>query len=511
VTSPDTAAGGDDGRLGERLALDSRTLRGHTARGTLINGAFLVGLSTLGLLRGFVVAAILSTTEYGVWGVVVITFSTLLWLKQVGVVDRFVQQSEDDQERAFQRAFTAEAVVTAGFVALMLAAVPLVALVYGRTELVAPSLLVIVALAAGVLQTPLWVFYRRMDFVRQRTLQAVEPVVGFVVTIGLAVAGAGYWSLVIGFVAGALAAGLVAVRHSPYRIALRFERASLREYFGFSWPLFVAAASSLVIAQSSMIVGEHVLGLAGAGIIALAASITSYVNRVDEVVTQTLYPAICAVRDRADLLFESFVKSNRLALMWGVPFGIGLALFASDLVRFGIGERWRPGVGLIQAFGIIAAVNHIGFNWDAFYRARGHTRPIAVWSFLCMVSFVAIAIPLLSSDGLNGLAWGMAAMGAVSLSVRLFYLARLFPALRIAGHMARAVAPTVPAAGAVLALRLVEGSHRTLATALGELALYLAVTVAATWLFERDLLREVAGYLRPARSAPERPLVQSST
>lgn len=487
-----------------------RSLRRHTARGTLVNGAFLVGLYTLGLVRGFVVAALLTTTEYGVWGVVMVTFTTLLWLKQVGVVDRYVQQSEDDQELAFQRAFTVEAIVTAGFVALMLAAVPAVALVYGRAELIAPSLIVIAALAAGVLQTPLWVFYRRMDFVRQRTLQAIDPLVGFVVTVGLAAAGAGYWSLVIGFLAGSLAAGVVAVAASPYRIALRLERGTLRDYLTFSWPLFVAAASSLVIAQSSIVAGEKVLGLAGVGIITLAATISGYVNRVDEVVTQTLYPAICAVRDRADLLFEAFVKSNRLALMWGLPFGIGLALFASDLVHFGIGERWEAGIGLLQAFGAIAAINHVGFNWDAFYRARGDTRPIAIWSFACMVVFVAVAIPLLVSDGLDGLAWGMAAMGVVSLGIRLLYLARLFPALRIVVHMARAMAPTVPAAGAVLLVRLLDGSQRTAATALGELALYLAVTAVATVLLERDLLREVVGYLRRARPESEPPLVESS-
>ena len=488
----------------------SGSLRRHTARGTLVNGAFLVGLYTLGLLRGFIVAALLTTAEYGVWGVVMVTFTTLLWLKQVGVVDRFVQQSEEDQELAFQRAFTAEAIVTAAFVVLMLALVPVVALVYGRSELVAPSLVVIAALAVGVLQTPLWVFYRRMDFVRQRKLQAVEPVVGFVVTVGLAAAGAGYWSLVAGFAAGALAAAAVALSASPYRIALRFERGSLRDYLTFSWPLFVAAASSLVIAQSSILVGEKELGLTGAGIITLAATISSYVNRVDEIVTQTLYPAICAVRDRVDLLFESFVKSNRLALMWGLPFGIGLALFASDLVEFGIGERWQAGVGLIQAFGVIAAINHVGFNWDAFYRARGDTRPIAIWSFLCMVSFVLVAIPLLVSDGLNGLAIGMTAMGVVSLGVRLFYLSRLFPALRIVRHMARAMAPTVPAVGAVLALRLLEGSDRTLAMALGELALYALVAGVATVLLERDLLREVAGYLRPAPAEADPQLAKSS-
>ena len=113
------------------------------------------------------------------------------------------------------------------------------------------------------------------------------------------------------------------------------------------------------------------------------------------------------MRDRTELLFESFVKSNRLALMWGVPFGAGLALFASDLVHHGIGEKWAPAIGLLQAFGLIAAIDQVGFNWDSYFRARGETRPVALVSLLVLVPFGAVAVPLLLADGLDGYAIGM--------------------------------------------------------------------------------------------------------
>ena len=41
--------------------------------------------------------------------------------------------------------------------------------------------------------------------------------------------------------------------------------------------------------------------------------------------------------------------------------------------------------------------------------------------------------------------------------------------------------------------------------ALGQLALYVVVTVIATWAFERPLLREVLGYLRGTRAAAPAP------
>jgi O-antigen/teichoic acid export membrane protein len=304
---------------------------------------------------------------------------------------------------------------------------------------------------------------------------------------------------VLGTVAGCWAGAIVALRASPYRVALRGDRHSLREYASFSWPLFVATLTPIAMAQVSLVAGQAVLGIGAVGVIVLAGSISDYTNRVDAIVTETLYPAICAVRDRLDLLLETFVKSNRLALMWGVPFGVGLALFAPDLVRFVLGERWRPAVTLIQAFGAIAAVNHIGFNWDAFYRANGRTRPIAVWSLITLAAFLAFALPLLIADGLDGYAIGMGAATLVSLVVRAVLLRRLLPGLRIVNHTARAIAPTVPAVAFVLAARAAEAAPRTLALAVVELVGYILVTAIATLLLERTLLSEVRGYLRPAR------------
>jgi O-antigen/teichoic acid export membrane protein len=256
------------------------------------------------------------------------------------------------------------------------------------------------------------------------------------------------------------------------------------------------SAGSVVIAQGAILAGNLAVGIAGVGAIALAATVSQYTERLDWIITGTLYPAICAVKDRTDLLFESFVKSNRLALMWGMPFGVGLALFASDLVSFGIGEQWRPAVGVIAGFGIAAALHQIGFNWDAYFRARSQTRPVAVVTILSMLAFLLVAVPLLFAFGLDGFGIGMVAMSLVSLAGRGYFLTQLFSGLSMTRHILRAIAPTIPAVVVVLAARAVEGTTRSLGVALTELGLYVAVTIAATWLLERDLLREAVAYLR---------------
>ena len=471
-------------------------LRVRAARGTIVNGAFLVGVNTLNLVRGFLVAGFLSTTQYGVWGVVVVILATLQFLKQVGIADKYIQQDEGDQELAFRKAMTLELIFSGAVLLGGLALTPALAATMGTSEVIAPALVALLVVPAQALQAPLWIFYREMDFVRQRKLQALDPIAGFAIAVGLLIAGADYWALIVGVVGGAWIGAIVSLRACPYALRLAYDRGTMRSYAAFSWPLFMAGATVIVVGNGLLLVGEAELGLAGVGVIALTATISQYSDRADQAVTQTIYPTICAVIDRADLLYEAFVKSNRLALMWGAPFGIGLALFAEDLVQFGIGELWRPAIGLMQAVGISVAVHQIGFNWDAFYRARGETRPIAVAALFATAAFGLLAVPLLLSDGLSGLALATLLMEGVNFAVRMFYLRRLFSAFGFIRHTARALLPSLPAVGAVLLARAVFGDAGTLAEALGVLALYVLVTGAATALIERTLVREILAYLR---------------
>jgi PST family polysaccharide transporter len=477
-------------------------LRRHTARGTLINAGFRIGIATLNLVQRTAVAIFLTPEQLGVAGLVLTALLAVAFIKEAGISDKFIQQSEQDQEKAFQKAFTLDLIVTGFFVFAAAAALPAFALIYGEESIILPGLVMLIGVIGHAFQAPTWIFYRQMRFVRQRTVEAVEPITVFVVAVGLAAAGAGYWSLVIGFAVGAWAGAAAALISSPYRFRFLPERRAAREYFSFSWPLVAANISAIVVAQGSMITASHTVGLAGVGAIALAISIISFSEGIDQIVTQTIYPAICAVRDRADLFLESFVKSNRLALMWGMPFGLGVALFGADLVHFILGNRWEAAIVLLQAFGVKAALDQFGFNWTAFLRARDQTRPLAIVGAVMAVSFLVITLPLLIAEGLRGYAFGMLAMTVVTIGARTYYLGRLFPDFPALTHALRATAPMVPAVAGILLLRVLESGDRTLGLAIAEFVIYCVLVVVATWIFERPLIREMLGYLRGKGSSP---------
>ena len=158
-------------------------------------------------------------------------------------------------------------------------------------------------------------------------------------------------------------------------------------------PVFVSLVAALVVAQGQILAFDIDRGLAWVGFVTLAATLSRYIDRADTIVTSTIYPAICAIRDRTRALEELFVRSNRATLLWVLPACAGAVLFAGDLITFVLGDEWQPARGLIQGLAVATAMGQLGFNWFSFYRAHERTRPPAVEAVVAAVAFCALAVP----------------------------------------------------------------------------------------------------------------------
>jgi O-antigen/teichoic acid export membrane protein len=495
-----------DATLGGRFEGAAReSLRTRTARGTIVNGAFLVGTMGLGVFQATVVARLLPPSVIGRFELLMAVFMTILTLGGVGVDDKYIQQNDADQQRAFEIAFTLQWLVAAALAVLLLIGLPVFAALYGQPAIILPGIALVASLPALVLQMPLWAHYRRMDFVRQRALQLLNAVVMFAAVLALVLAGLELWALVLAGLIASWVSAAVTVRSSPYALRLRWERGKLREYSSFSWPLFVGTITAVIQWQVPLTVSARLFGVTAVAGIALSLNIAQFTTRVDDILTVTLYPAICAVKDRADLLYESFWKSNRLAMLWAAPRGWGAAQFIGGFVHFVIGEKWRFAAPLIGITGASAAINQIGFNWTAYFRAVGATRPVAVNNSVALATMLVVGVPLLVVDGVTGFGIGIGIVTLVTVSVRVRYLLRLFPRLAIFGHILRGIGPALAATAAIVLLRVASGGARSVPSVAIEAALFTVITVGVTLASERRLLAEAANYLRRRAAATATP------
>lgn len=489
--APDDSARRAQAATSPRLSFPSEQLRERTTRGGVLNAVFLGGGEGLALIQGLIVTALLGPVAIGLYGIVTTTAMTIVQLRRVGIDEAFVQQSEADQEEEFQRAFGLELSIGVAFTLLIAALAPFIAYAYGDGRLLALTLAVSYLPVAFALQAPQWIFFRRMDFLRLRLLQFSIPATTFAVTVPLAAVTGSVWALVVGPLVGNTVAVVATLALSPYKLRPRLDRPTIRRYLGFSWPIFATALATLLVLQGQVFAFDLDAGLAAAGFITLAATLTRYADRADQIVATTIYPAICAVVDRPATQRELFEKSSRVTMIWAVPFCAALALFAEDLVKHVLGSEWDPAVLLIQGLAVAAALQQVGYGWFSFYRARGDSRPQAVESLAMAVTFAVVAVPGLFLYGAKGFVAGRVVTSLAMLVVRRRYVRRLFGDVELAALALRGFAPVLGACAATLAIRALLDPG-----ALPELALFAAVATALTWAFERRLLVELVVYLR---------------
>ena len=479
-----------------RFSFPREQLRGRTVRGALVTAAFLILIDGLVVAQGLVVTRLLGPELIGLYGIVTVTTMTVVALKRVGIDEAWVRE-EDGGEEAFQRAFTLELGASVAFSLVLCALAPAVAAVYGDDRLLGLMLASAYLPVAFALQAPLWIFFRRMDYARQRGLQAIQPVVSFAVTVPLAASDFGVYSLVVGPLAGYLVAVAAALALSPYRLGLRFDAATARRYLAFSAPIVVATVAALVVQQGQVLAFDLSEGLVWVGFLTLAVTVTRYVDRADQIVTATIYPAISAIQGQTRTLGELFVKSNRATLLWVLPFTVGLVLFAGDLVSFVVGEAWRDAEVLVQGLALAGLLQHLGFNWFAFYRAHGDTRPPAIEAVVGAAAFLALAVPGLVLAGAEGFVAGRVAGVLATLAVRARYVRRMLPDVRLTDLAKPAFRAGAAAAAAVVVVRVaLWGGERPLWQALVELAVFLGVFGVLALRSERPLLAELRGGLR---------------
>ncbi len=173
-------------------------LRVLTARGGAVNAAFLSGAELLVLLQGLLAIALLGPDLIGLYGVVTTTAMTIVALRRVGIDEAFVQTAADDEEAEFQRALTVELALGVIGALAVAALAPVLAAVYDDDRLLGLTLAVSYLPVAFALQAPQWVFFKRMEYVRLRALQAIVPLGTVLVVVPLLLLGVEVWALVIG-------------------------------------------------------------------------------------------------------------------------------------------------------------------------------------------------------------------------------------------------------------------------------------------------------------------------
>lgn len=254
---------------------------------------------------------------------------------------------------------------------------------------------------------------RKMEFGRLAWINIANAVVSGVIGIGLALAGAGIWALVVGTIAGTAVAVAGQWRFVAWRPTATFDVHRLREVARFSIECFGSSTLATTFMQLDKVIISRMLGGAPLGVYTVAQrTVTSPVNTISEAVSNVSFSAFAREQKRADVLRSGVTRAVGVVALVVLPSMVGLAVLADTAVAVVYGPRWVDAVPVVQVLALVAAVQALARVTDAVMLAMGRSDWLYRWALgYCVAGAAAMAVS--ARWGLLGVSLGLAAVVAV--------------------------------------------------------------------------------------------------
>jgi len=324
--------------------LKSRTLRGGFAKGGALGANFVLRMTSVMIL-----ARLLEPKDFGLLGMVTAFTGVLSLLRDFGLSAAAIQiatLSEEQSSTLFWINVLAGAMLTG---AAMISA-PIISGFYREPRLLLITMAVAVSFllnGAGVQHSA--ILQRQMRFGALAIIDVTALVVSTVVAICAAMAGYGYWSLVVMTICVPFVTtcGLwVCARWIPGRPRKGIGIRSLMRFGGAvtlnSFVVYLASNFDKVLLGRFW--GSEALGIYGRAYQLIRIPTDTMNSGVGEVA----FAALSRLQDDPGRLKSYFLKGYALVLACTLPLTVACGFFANDLIVVLLGAKWKEAIPIFR-------------------------------------------------------------------------------------------------------------------------------------------------------------------
>jgi O-antigen/teichoic acid export membrane protein len=438
------------------LPVKQTNLTAQTASGLSWFSLSVMTLMVANLAYTATVSRLLSPTAFGLMAIANLVVLLTQYFVRMGLASALVQKPELSEEE-IRAASTAGIAIGLACLVLTWILAPAVAALFREPDL--PPILRALGVSfvfMGWSMTGVGLLRRELRF---RTLSIISVgtyVFGYlVVGVGLALLGAGVWSLVAASVASTATQAIwqYAILRHPLRPVLRWE--PYQAVCGYGARLSGAYLMNYVGSNAdtlavSRVVSTAVLGQYTRAYYLVFQPLSNYLARA---LTHVLFSTLSRIQQDLARLRRAYLSVLSLGNLMLFPIGAGIAVAAHELVLVVLGPQWDLAVGLVPWFALAGCCNVVSQLTQLLADARAELNRSLVVQTAYVVALALLLLMALRFQSRG--VWVFAA--AVAAAELLRYVCYLALARRILGMpSARLWQAHVPAvfAGAGVALAI---------------------------------------------------------
>ena len=465
----------------DRAAAKAAKLGRKVSRGIAWN---LVGSVVSNAVRVLVLLALgrlLAPEETGLVAKAMTVLVFINVIRDLGLGSALVQH-RDPSDAHLRTAFTVGFAISLTLAAALALFADPIAAAY-RSPALAPMLrwLSILVVVRGLSTAALQLCKRALDFRTVALSDTTGYTAGALLSIALAAAGFGPWSLIYGYLLETALATAWLLRKHGRSLRLGFDRAAFRELFRYGAGETVQTIANVIATQGDYVVVGRQLGDAALGFYQRAYELVRFpATTFTSIVGSVLFPAFSRLQDDREELARAYGRVLFATALLLLPASCVLIVLADEVIRVVLGPQWAGAVlpFRIMCIGMLFRTNYKVGGLVA--RARGDVYGVALTQLLYAVTIIGGAA--------FAVRWGIAGVAATTTaSIWILFGALTWLALRHTALTWRQIAayhaaPLFIAALTTAATLAVATATRSLALPPG-LVLLLSLAAAAAAFF----------------------------
>lgn len=342
------------------------SIKKRTLSGLIWIFAEQIGSKLIQFIIGIILARLLSPTEFGLIGMLMIFISVSEGISSGGFIQALIRKgkvTETDYNTTFFYNF---------FVAIILFAIlylvsPFIANFYNETQLtdlLRFLLIIIIIDSFSFVQRAK--IYKRQDFKLFAKSSFISQIVSGIIGISMALKGYGPWSLVVKMVVSHFLNALILIVLNRWVPKLHFSLNSFKELFSFGARILASQIIERIYNNIYLVVIGKFFNSADLGYYTRA---NMFKNLVSEQLTSSIQKVslplmsdIQSEEERLKLIFHKLVKT---VLFISCFFLVGLATVSENLILSLLGEKWIESIRYLQVLSVSAIlypVSEININ-----------------------------------------------------------------------------------------------------------------------------------------------------
>lgn len=356
-------------------------------------------------------------------------------------------------------------------------------------------------------QTSRLLLIRRVVHRRLAVLQFLDAISTSVVSVGLALLGAGLWALlatdIVSMLLGII--GLMVWR-PVWRLRLAWRPATVRYYLRFGSRNMVAGLLLMTLDRIDDLWVQRYLGNAALGYYSRAYTFATYPRKILAApVNQVVGGAYAELKTDRLRLSQAFFRTNALLVRSGFFLAGVLALIAPEFIQIFLGEKWLPMLEAFRLMLVFTLLDPIKMTVSDLFIAMGRPELVVRVRLGQLAVLIAGLFALGTRFGIAGVALAVDLMLIVGIGVLLWQARQYvdFSARRIFGAPAITLAAGLAVSAGLMAA--ISPSSVWWSAAL-KIAIFSACYLGLLLTMERSLLltlRRTLGVVRPwARQSP---------